>query len=146
MLRIVLLSVLVASSSAASLADDSYCDSQPIFSTRLEDGTTLSLVLTRSQLNGSPKWAPGDGEPPLSVAKATAIGLAWARKKLARFDDVRVQDITLRPTMCGASGKQWYYIINFSPVIDGETLYTSGHFAAVLMSGELVEPVKGKDF
>ncbi|HZI28501.1 MAG TPA: hypothetical protein VFD64_10100 [Gemmatimonadaceae bacterium] len=145
-MRIVAAMLVAVIWSSACYADDSYCDNQTIFSSRQEDGSTLSLVLTRTQLSSSPEWKPGTSEPPLSVAKAVTIGLDWAKKKFSRFDDVRVQNIDLRPTSCGRSSNRWYYVVWFSPVVDGETLHTSGHFAAVLMSGELVEPVKGKDF
>ena len=67
-MRIVAAMLVAVIWSSACYADDSYCDNQTIFSSRQEDGSTLSLVLTRTHLSSSPEWKPGTSEPPLSVA------------------------------------------------------------------------------
>ena len=96
----------------------------------------------------TPKWSPGEGEPPLPISQVVAIATKWAKGKYTRYDSVKIRSIDLDERGCGSLKGHWYYIVNFTPVIDGNAVFGSGNFAAVLMDGTVIGPqvVKGDRF
>ncbi|MEE8548937.1 MAG: hypothetical protein V3S74_05645 [Alphaproteobacteria bacterium] len=124
------------------------CGRYPVMSTTKEDGTRIGLIIHNEQIEKTPKWSPGEGEPPLPLAQTIAIATKWAKGKYSRYDSVKVWSIDLKEFGCGSLKGHWYYIVHFKPVIDGNTLFGGGNFAAVLMDGTVIEPeiVKGDRF
>jgi hypothetical protein len=118
------------------------CDDRPVMTTTDPDGNTTELFIPDDRLNKAPRWMPGQGEPPLPVSKAISIAQAWAGKAYSRFDSVRINEVTLARAGCGEG--QWYYRLDFSPVVDGNVLYGSGYWVAVLMDGTVVPTKKSK--
>lgn len=53
---------------------------------------------------------------------------------------VEVESISLHRYGCSELHDKWYYVVNFRPYIDGAALYSSAHFAAVLMNGQVIAP------
>lgn len=128
---------------AASLpAAAGFCGHHAVISTTLDDGTEVGVFLTEAQMARAPEWSPGEGEPPLSVAKAVEVATKWARQTYTRYDDVRIESIGLNGYGCRRARENWYYVVHFTPVIDGNRLYGGGNFAAVLMDGTVVGPRK----
>jgi len=121
------------------------CGDSPIFTMTKEDGTKIGLVISESDLAGVQQWTPGKGEPPLSVSKAIDIALKWGKTEYTRFDELRIQGIDINSSSCGRGQGTWYYLISFTPVIDGNALFGSGYFVAVLMNGKVVAPRKLQD-
>ena len=138
--RSLLVAVLLLS--AVSPATAGYCGRHAVLSTTLDDGTEIGVFLPEEQVMRAPKWAPGQGEPPLGISELVEIATAWALDTYARYDDVRIRSIGLNSRSCGALRDSWYYVVHFTPIIDGNRLIGGGNFAAVLMDGTVVAPRK----
>jgi hypothetical protein len=134
-----------------ALADAGYsgsafaCGNEAVFGMTDESGNKTELILNDSAMEHSPKWVIGNGEPPLSVAKAVSIALAWAKKNYKRYDSVEIHEITLASDE-GCSGRDihWYYRVEFMPIIDGHRMFGAGDVAAVLMNGMVIGPTRTK--
>lgn len=118
------------------------CGETPVMSTRLEDGTVIGLYLKDQQLERTPNWQPQKGEPPLSPSQAWDLVSKWGKEKLKRYDRIRIRSINLTRSGCWRSRGRWYYIVHYDPIIDGNSLYGGGNFAAVLMDGTVIGPQK----
>ena len=115
-----------------------------VMSTTLDSGEERTLVIDSSALERTPKWTPGSGNPPLSVAKATEIALWWSKKHFARFDSAEIKSITLSNPGCFSTSKHWFYVFEFEPVLAGNRMYRPGNWAAVLMDGSIIETKSSK--
>jgi len=121
------------------------CGKSSVYGTTDEKGRKIELVLDSVAVQRGPGWSPGTNkEPPLSIAKASRIALAWAKGKYTRYDSVEIREISLVPYSCSMSQDHWYYRIEFTPVIDGNRAFGMGNFAAVLMDGSVVGPTTAK--
>ncbi|NNG02516.1 MAG: hypothetical protein HKM95_00240 [Inquilinus sp.] len=130
---------------AASDALASGCGGHPVLSTTREDGTSIGLVISGEQMAETPVWLPEEGEPPLPLSHAARIALEWAEGVYTRYDSVHIHSINLRSYGCWSSRgpdlrSRWYYVFNFAPVIDGNSVFGGGNFAAVLMDGTVIGP------
>lgn len=130
--------------SVAAKAGGPSCGDHPVMTTVKEDGTAIGIVITDEQRSRSPTWNIESGEPPLSISKAVAVAKAWGKKTYTRYDDVRIHGVSLSSIGCYSAKDKWYYLVNFSPIIDGNAIYGSGYFAAVLMDGTVIGPVPVK--
>ena len=138
--RSLLVSVLLLS--AVSPATAGYCGRHAVLSTTLDDGTEIGVFLPEEQMTRAPRWTPGQGGPPLGIAELVDVATAWALHTYTRYDDVRISSIGLNSRSCGALRESWYYVVHFTPIIDGNRLFGGGNFAAVLMDGTVVAPRK----
>jgi hypothetical protein len=86
----------------------------------------------------------GSWRASLPLSKAVQLAEQWARNEYKRYESVRVHSISLGEYGCPDQKGHWYYTVYFSPVIDGNVLFGSGHFAAVLMNGVVVGPSQAK--
>ncbi len=111
---------------------------------RTSDGFRIKLVIPSEKMKAAPKWSPEKGEPPLTIANLIKIATSWARNKYKRFDDVKIGEISLMGRGCWANEGYWYYQVDFTPIMDGNQLWSTAYFAAVLMDGTVIEPVKEK--
>ena len=118
------------------------CDEIPFSSTVLDDGTKIGVYVSDQQIEQTPKWSPQSGAPPLSLIQAIEIATEWADKEYNRFDNVEVYSIDLRRIGCRRAGEHWVYMFHFTPVMEGERLWGSRYFAAVLMDGNVIQPKK----
>ena len=139
-MRLFLLSFGLVSSLAYSQCAVALCGAVRTFQ---DDGKRLALVLNEDDLRAAPRWEPEQGEPPLSPSKVVEIARRWAKAKFTRFDDLRVQEITLAPAWCERS--YWYYFVQLDPVVDGRTLWSNAYSVAVLMDGKVVPLTELKD-
>jgi hypothetical protein len=135
---------LLATVSTGACAGDPDCGDHPVITTTKDDGTTIGIVITDEHLRKSPRWSIEAGEPPLSISKAVAAAKAWGKKTYTRYDDVRIQSISLDAIGCRSVRDKWYYLVHFSPIIDGNAVFGGGFFAAVLMDGTVIGPVPVK--
>ena len=68
-----------------------------------------------------------------------------AKDNFKRFDSVKIQSISLSEAGCEPGKRSWYYLVHFTPIIDGSRVYSGVHFAAVLMDGTVVGPAQVKN-
>jgi hypothetical protein len=142
-MRIAILTLLVAVATGAH-AGVPNCGDRPVMTAMKDDGTAIGIVISDEQRKKSPAWNIESGEPPLPVSKAVIAAKAWGKKTYTRYDDVRIHSISLSPIDCFSVKDRWYYLVTFSPVIDGNAIFGSGYFAAVLMDGTVIGPVSVK--
>jgi hypothetical protein len=142
-MRIALCALLAAFACMAQ-ADRPGCGDRPVLTSIKDDGTAIGIVISDEQRSKMPRWSIDSGDPPLALSKAIAAAKAWAKKAYTRYDDVRVDSISLSSFGCATARDQWYYLVNFSPIIDGNVLFGGTYFAAVLMDGSVVAPVPVK--
>jgi hypothetical protein len=115
------------------------CSDHAVYSTVRDDGSELGLFLNKDIVS-TPAWEPNGDEPPLSLGRAYSIALNWARSTYTRFDSVEIESISLQRYGCSTLHDRWYYVVNFRPYVDGASVFSSSHFAAVLMDGRVVAP------
>ncbi len=114
------------------------CGKTAVMSATGADGRKVELVLDSAIVERTPKWSPGAGEPPLSLTRATKAASAWAKKRYSRFDVVEIREVSLTSLGCTSSRNHWYYVFDFAPIMDGNRMYGSGNWAAVLMDGTII--------
>ena len=116
-----------------------------IMSTEKDDGTEISLIVNGSDFEAAPSWKPEEGEPPLSITAARKAVLEWAKTKYTRFDSVDISEISLKNTgQCTGGDERWLYVFDLRPVIEGNAMWGSGNWAAVLMDGTVIGPTESK--
>ncbi len=122
----------------------SMCDDFAPMSTRGQDGVEIKLILSGSKVFSAPSWSPKSGEPPLPISSVYQTASDWASDNLTKYDSIIIESIALKKYGCPNSNNKeyWYYTIGYSPSIDGQRLWGSGNWLAVLMSGEVIEPVR----
>jgi hypothetical protein len=118
------------------------CGEHAVYGTTDQQGRKVELVLSSAAVEKGPSWSPGESEPPLSISKASRIALEWAKRKYSRYDTVEIREIVLVPYSCSIAQNRWYYRFEFTPVMDGNRMYGVDNFAAVLMDGSVVAPVR----
>ena len=114
------------------------CEDLAVISMQKDDGTRVGLVVPSESLKKAPKWIPDNGEPPLSISEARTTVLEWAADKFTRYDSVEISEISLRKSGACSGGEYWFYIFDLRPVIEGNSLWGSGNWAAVLMDGTVI--------
>ncbi|MCC8361690.1 hypothetical protein LK996_01145 [Lysobacter sp. A6] len=118
------------------------CGMESVYSTTGPDGKTTELRLDFDALARMPAWTPGNSDPPLSVAKASQLALAWGKHRYRRYDDVRIAEILLTSAGCRQTSPRWYYRVQFRPMMEGNGVLGYDQFVAVLMDGTIVEPTR----
>lgn len=113
-------------------------ETYPIMSTHKDDGSKIGLFISRDQIEKTQAWTPGQEEPPLSISTAYNTVKEWGRQHYTRYDDVKVQELSLKKYGCSLVSDRWYYVFSLRPVIDGNELWSSGNWAAVLMDGTVI--------
>lgn len=126
--------ILVATGSAHA----SDCGKMPVMSATTSDGKKVELVLDSVLVGRTPSWLPGASDPPISISRATELSLSWAKNHYSQFDSVEIREISLTSLGCVGSSNQWYYVVEFIPVIDGARKYSPGNWVAVLMDGTVI--------
>ena len=114
------------------------CGDHPVMSTRKNDGTQIGLFISQQQIESTQKWSPQDGEPPLGISAAYRIIKEWAETEYIRYDEVKIKEISLKPYGCSLVSSRWYYVIDLNPIIEGNELWGSGNWVAVLMDGTII--------
>jgi hypothetical protein len=70
------------------------CGATPVVSTE-EKGKRIELILDGAAVAKTQSWTPTSGEPPLSVSKAAAAALAWAKIRLRSDHGVELEGVQL---------------------------------------------------
>jgi hypothetical protein len=68
----------------------------------------------------------------------------WAKANYTRYDDVKVREISLTKYSCYTSADRWYYTFDLIPMVDGNELFGTGNWVAVLMNGRVVAPTRSR--
>lgn len=116
------------------------CGEHPVMSTTKDDGAKVGIFLSSSAVEQTTHWQPDEGEPPLSISDAYRLVKEWAEHEYSRYDTVRIDSITLREYGCSTVRNRWYYLLDIRPVIDGNELFGSGDWAAVLFDRTVIGP------
>lgn len=113
------------------------CSKRTVMSMKGDDGVLTGIVILAAQLERAPTWMPGQGEPPLSVARAVDIASRWGRTHYRSFDSARIDAVGLNEYGCPDHQKYWFYLVQFRLVKNGKHVW-GGNFVAVLFDGTLV--------
>lgn len=132
----VMVMALVCSGTVAACGSENH----PVMSTRKDDGTQIGLFISQAQIERTQAWKPEQGEPPLSFSAAYRTVKEWGRQHYTRYDGVNVRELSLKKYGCSFVSDRWYYVFDLNPVIDGNELWSSGSWAAVLMDGTVIGP------
>jgi hypothetical protein len=135
-----LFAIVLLSLTAANAAAQTECGKHSVMSTEDDKGRRIELVLDSAKVAKTPRWTPGDGDPPLSLARAVTAALAWAKERYKRYDSVTIREIALVEYSCSSVTGRWYYRVDFMPMMEGSRLLGSGNFAAVLMDATVIAP------
>jgi hypothetical protein len=104
------------------------------------DGKMLRFVAGEADVASIPAWRPEEGQAaPLDLRPAINLGRDFVRKRhpeTQEFDLSSVQLAHLEPP----HQDQWYYLVQFRPVVGGQALKGGLYFACVLMNGTVIEP------
>jgi hypothetical protein len=139
-----IVATFIICASIGAAAQDRGCGKRPVITTKLEDGTSIGVLVSEAQHKKAPAWSPGRGEPPISIARVADIAEKWAKVKYRDYDSVKIQSINLSEYGCYGEPKYWHYIVHFIPVKNGQPQF-GGYFAVVLLDGTLIEPTRVKD-
>ena len=120
------------------------CGDRPVYSTTAGGGKTVGLFLSDADFENVPQWAPGEGEPPLSISAAIDHALAWATSRYSRYDSVRVSGVSMAWYRCFVRDPMWYYKIDSTPTMDDNDVRDYGAWVAVLFDGTTVGPKEVK--
>lgn len=114
------------------------CGDSAVLSTTKRDGTKVGLVITSEQIDNGIKWNPEQGEPPLSISQVHRKVQDWAKTEYSRYDRVEIREIALTKLGCSLVEDYWYYRADLIPIFDGNQMWGSGNWAAVLMDGTVI--------
>ncbi len=106
----------------------------------LANGKHYVFASTEETVGKTPEWFPEKTDPPLAVSRAIAIAKKAALEDHPKFDDLIVSSVEVRRAGCVRSDNRWFYLVDFSPVIDGQSFSGSEITAAVLMDETVVRP------
>lgn len=120
-----------------SMADFRCGEDYPILTIQKDDGTRIGLIVPSDAVKSAPSWKPEDGEPPLTISEAREAVLEWAEDHYSQFDSVEVAQISLRSSGSCSMSERWYYVFELRPVLDGNSFWGSGNWAAVLMDASV---------
>ena len=107
-----------------------------LFGTQNQDGIKTDFVTTEAAVRNSPAWNPEGDDPPLSVARAIALAKAEFLSIHPKLDDAKLFSIQLMSIGAADVQDRWFYIIEFSPVLDGNTMFGSQAPIVLLMDGK----------
>jgi hypothetical protein len=120
------------------------CGDSPVMTTTRDDGTQIRLVISEDDIVAAPAWNPINGEPPLGLSQAYQVAMNWAKANYTRYDDVKVREISLTKYSCYTTADRWYYTFDLIPTLDGNDLFGTGNWVAVLMNGRVVAPTRSR--
>jgi hypothetical protein len=68
----------------------------------------------------------------------------WEKANYTCYDDVKVREISLTKYSCYTTADRWYYTFDLIPTLDGNDLFGTGNWVAVLMNGRVVAPTSSR--
>ncbi|ATC88749.1 MULTISPECIES: hypothetical protein [Pseudoalteromonas] len=123
-------------------ANTDFCEDHTPRTTATHGGEKYGLVVPGSKVKKAGSWSPKEMvSPPLATYKAYSLVQDWAVSNLPKFDGIEIRSVELVKYHClvGFSKEEyWYYIVEYDPLLDGNKMYGSKNFVAVLMSGEVI--------
>lgn len=116
------------------------CGDDPFSYTTKPNGNKIGLFANAKDFENTPKWDMHNAEPPLSISSAVSLAKEWADSFYTGFDSVKIKTIRIQEYGCWDAKGNWFYVIDFTPIIDGNKLYGSGYMVAITMAGKILEP------
>lgn len=123
-------------------AEFKYCEDFSPYSAKGNDGKETKLIIPGSKIFNSLGWDPELAlEPELSILTVHNMSIRWATENLPEYDGVDITSISLKKYGCmppNSQKKYWYYLVEYNPIINGNSMFGSGTWLAVLLSGEVI--------
>ena len=127
-------------------AEFKFCEDFSPYSAKGNDGKETKLIIPGSKIFNSVGWQPELAlEPSLSPLAVHDMAVQWAVNNLPKYDGVDITSISLKKYGCmppNTQKKYWYYLVEYNPIINGNSMFGSGTWLAVLLSGEVIAPVR----
>lgn len=118
------------------------CEDYSAMSSETENGEGYELYIPGSKVRAAGEWNPDRSEVPIQINQVFQISNKWAKSNLSKFDSIKIETITLSKYGCPIGGNYWFYIVDYSPIINGQKLWGDGNWFAVLMSKEVIKPIR----
>ena len=123
-------------------ANTEFCEDHTPRTTATNSGEKYGLIVPGSKVKKAGSWSPKEMvSPPLATYKAYSLVQDWAVNNLPKFDGIEIRSVELVKYHCLAGffkEEYWYYVVEYDPLLDGNKMYGSKNFVAVLMSGEVI--------
>jgi hypothetical protein len=122
----------------------SYCGEFAVVSTVNAQGEKVGIVLTKNMIERTPSWSPTEGEPLVSVSRASLKLLEWLGRSYPEYDGYRINSISLKSYECTGYHDKWYYFFEFSFIKNESEMFGAANWAAILMDETVVGVTKVK--
>jgi hypothetical protein len=131
---------------SASAVEPSWC---VLLDAKDADGHHVQFRYDARQLDGKPKWMPGEKAPPLSLEAATKIAWDAALRQAPLATGLSWGNIKLLKSVCDWPGGRvvtWFWDFSVSPVIDRDPkaskppTFLPERDIVILLDGEVVQP------
>ncbi|NMH58696.1 hypothetical protein [Alteromonas ponticola] len=123
-------------------ANTEFCEDHTPRTTATHGGEKYGLIIPGSKIKKAGAWSPKKMiPPPLPTFDAYTLVKDWAVTSLPKFDGIEIRSIELVKYHCFGGfleAEYWYYVIEYDPLLDGNKMFGSKNFVAVLMSGDVI--------
>lgn len=133
----------VCVSSLSLLASAAGCGDHPIvWGHSMQGGKKVKLQVTvaTGDISKQPTWT--DGPIPLAPHEARKKAKSWMKKAdiLKGFDDVRIDEISIRSFGCREIKDRWYYEVKYVPMVNGYSVREAKGFVVITLDGKVRQP------
>jgi hypothetical protein len=90
------------------------CSTSGFYTTRDATNRGMRLVASDRAISKPPAWAPGMGEPPVSVGSAVEFASRWIDGQVSGGRESVLESVRLQPVGCGYNRNAWVYVVTFA--------------------------------
>ncbi|MBL1142901.1 MAG: hypothetical protein D8M62_12720 [Proteobacteria bacterium] len=120
-----------------------------VSSQELKDGKFAKLYVPVSKIVSAPRWDPVSNKTIISISEAAMFFKEWAEINLNDYEAKIVHTIQATKFSCWSgeygkyknNGDYWFYIIQYHALTFEPRNVKEGNILALLMSGEIIEPI-----
>lgn len=125
------------------------CENHLVTSQELKNGKFAKLYVPVSKIVSAPRWDPASDKTIISIKEAAMSFNVWAEINLKAYEEKIVHTIQATKFSCWSgehakyinNGDYWFYIIQYHALTFDPRNTKEGNILALLMSGEIIEPV-----
>ena len=110
----------------------------PVEIVEVMDQSRIALYLDTDEIDAIPEWRPGDGPPPLSLARVIELLQAYI-ERTPRLKGGQIHEIEFKPIHNLESKNRWYYLAQLHSKASGKRL---SYYVAVLADGKIVKAIQ----